>query len=544
MKARVAALTLALGANTAIFSSIARAATAPFIIDGPQRTYARSGSRLPTDGMAYKRRIVLLLISLTFIGAGLFWTTDNPFALRFQVGTLLLLGGVAGTLVTFIGLLLRSRIVPLRIAGLVLVATAVAIGTVLVWSLQRQRLLWCSDLSKTAWESDAAYLIELVPKAHPNAFAHGTRGTFTLASAALLTAASTGNTPMVEMAMVRLVASLQDGHSTIFPFQPATGFHMLPLQLSHFSDGWYVIDTSPTYSHLVGKQVLSIGDRSTDEAYAVVRPYIGADNGATAEDRAPWYLLCPEVLETIGISRKDDRVSFMVGDDAGHIEYATIAPVGLLTYLYWYFQPLQEWKHEPVQSSLPLYQQRVWDNYWSRYIPAERTMYVAFNQVRDKHGETFEQFGERVLRECDAQHADQLVIDVRNNSGGDNTIFADFITRLQTHRINQRGRLYLIIGRHTFSAAVNFTSAMELKTNAVLAGEDAGAGPNHYGDPKRYILPNSRLWVFVASRYHQWGAANDTRRTHEPSIRVTPTHRDYFGNRDPVLETILHRQAQ
>lgn len=28
------------------------------------------------------------------------------------------------------------------------------------------------------------------------------------------------------------------------------------------------------------------------------------------------------------------------------------------------------------------------------------------HQIRDKHGETFEQFGERVLQECDALQAD------------------------------------------------------------------------------------------------------------------------------------------
>ena len=45
------------------------------------------------------------------------------------------------------------------------------------------------------------------------------------------------------------------------------------------------------------------------------------------------------------------------------------------------------------------------------------------------------------------------------------------------------------------SSAVNFVSAMEAQTNAIFVGEEAGAGPNHYGDPKRYILPRSKLWV-------------------------------------------------
>jgi len=57
------------------------------------------------------------------------------------------------------------------------------------------------------------------------------------------------------MSLVKLVASLQDGHSTLFPFQPATGFRMLPLQIYLLGDGWYITDASPRYAHLVGKRI-------------------------------------------------------------------------------------------------------------------------------------------------------------------------------------------------------------------------------------------------------------------------------------------------
>lgn len=166
-------------------------------------------------------------------------------------------------------------------------------------------------------------------------------------------------------------------------------------------------------------------------------------------------------------------------------------------------------------------------------------MYVAFNQVRDQPGETFEQFGDWTLHFCEIHDARRLVFDVRNNSAGDNTIFRGFINRLRNSSMNERGKLYLIMGRHTFLAAVNFTSVIEAQTNAILVGEDAGAGPNHYGDPKRYMLPHSKLSEFIATRYHQCGQAGDNRRSHEPAIRVQISHSQFFAKDDPVMDMIL-----
>jgi len=51
--------------------------------------------------------------------------------------------------------------------------------------------------------------------------------------------------------------------------------------------------------------------------------------------------------------------------------------------------------------------------------------------VRDKSDEPFEAFGARVLDFCTMQNAQTLVIDLRNNSGGDNSIFGESIEKLR-----------------------------------------------------------------------------------------------------------------
>ena len=105
--------------------------------------------------------------------------------------------------------------------------------------------------------------------------------------------------------------------------------------------------------------------------------------------------------------------------------------------------------------------------------------------------------------------------------------------------LNQRSKLFTLIGRHTFSAAVNFATMLENETNTIFVGEPTGAGPNHYGDPKLIVLPHSKLIVFIATRRWQFGSASIDRREHSPTICVSVTHDDYFEGHDAMLDAAL-----
>jgi len=494
---------------------------------------------------ALKLRYATLTGSLSSAGALMFYWSDNPFRMSFVIGLCLIVAGLMLGVVSALLALARSRRLMFRMGGLVGGTFVVLFGALLVFFSVHCRLVVQPRLGIDEWRQDLAILGATIPRDHPNAFAHISPEQFNREFSDIKTQLASDSESQIEMSMVRLVALLQDGHSTLFPFQPATGFHMLPIQLYKFSDGWYITEASPRYQYLVGQRVLRIGAKSVEEVYTILHPFVGADNESTVKDRIPLYMICPEVLQAEGISPPaTNTVLFIVASPNGNASDANIEPVGLVRYLYWYFQPLQAWKHKPNESTLPLYRQQTWQNYWFRYLGSERTVYFAFNQVRDDSGETFETFGTRLLAFCRAHPVDRLIIDIRNNSGGDNTIFRPFIRDLAQSPLNQRGRLYTIIGRHTFSAAVNFTSALERETQTLFVGEPAGAGPNHFGDPHKYILPQSKLVVFLASRYHQWGDAADARRAHEPALEISISHTDYFANRDPVLESILHQSLE
>jgi hypothetical protein len=99
--------------------------------------------------------------------------------------------------------------------------------------------------------------------------------------------------------------------------------------------------------------------------------------------------------------------------------------------------------------------------------------------------------------------------------------------------------LVLLIGRQTFSAAMNFSTEVDLGTDAVFVGEPTGGRPNLYGDVRPVELPNSHILVQVSSIYWDFGGAADVRDWIAPDVPVSLGVSDLLAGRDPVLQAAI-----
>ena len=134
----------------------------------------------------------------------------------------------------------------------------------------------------------------------------------------------------------------------------------------------------------------------------------------------------------------------------------------------------------------------------------------------------------------------RLIVDVRLNGGGDNTTYGPLVDVLAAKKVNRRGRLYLLTGRATFSAAANFAAEIDRYTHALVVGEPTGGGVETYGDTFPVPLPTAGWTVHVAARYHERKKSpGDRRLAVEPDVRVELTSAQYFAGLDPVLARAL-----
>jgi C-terminal processing protease CtpA/Prc len=113
---------------------------------------------------------------------------------------------------------------------------------------------------------------------------------------------------------------------------------------------------------------------------------------------------------------------------------------------------------------------------------------------------------------------------------------------LQRH--DRPGRLVVLIGRTTFSAAANLIAELEASTGATFVGEPSGGSPNLYGDPAPATLPHSG-WSFHAAAI-RWvkSTEGDARLALEPDVPVPVRAADFFAGRDAALERVLALAAE
>jgi hypothetical protein len=195
---------------------------------------------------------------------------------------------------------------------------------------------------------------------------------------------------------------------------------------------------------------------------------------------------------------------------------------------------------DTVDAPMPLYLRNCDVPYWFEYLPDSRAVYFQFNGVADQPRESLADFSARLFTFIDNHDVTKLIIDLRWNGGGNTFLVQPLLHRLiGCTKINQPGCLYVIIGRGTFSAAQNTTTAIERETNAIFVGEPSGSRPNFIGETIPFQLPYSKTLVNVADLYWETSWPFDCRPWVAPELYAPPTFDSYSRNEDPALDAIL-----
>ncbi len=402
------------------------------------------------------------------------------------------------------------------------------------------------DLTPEQWREDLRFLSDEMPKRFINFDDFVDGEAFAAAVADLDKRIPSLTRDQVILEMMRVVALANAGHTLIRPWQPAVGWRVLLLRLYVFDDGVYVTHASRKHRRAVGSRVLKIGDADIDRILKETRPYIAADNDAHAKQEF-CRLIAPfaEAFHAFGYTDTPSRTRFLLEDDEGTRFAIDVKPLPIAS----------------LSASLSLWPMYVYrggirppagiadsnNRYGFEFWEDSKTVYFRFSGVQDNpQGETIAEFAERLRKFVDARDFDRLIVDIRHNTGGDNTLAKPLVELLRTHeRINRRGRLFVVIDRETFSAAVSFATALERRTKAIFVGEPSGGMPNTIGDSDApMVLPNSKLIARFSWRYWQQSAPEDMRRWIFPDVPVSLTHRDYFSGRDPAVEAILDHQPE
>jgi Peptidase family S41 len=385
---------------------------------------------------------------------------------------------------------------------------------------------------------DVRAAAELYEATHPAPFHAVTRARYRAAVASLERRAGTltPNQLLVELMRLGALPGVRDGHGGIYPLDSAHSrmLHLLPIRLYRFPEGVHVV-AEVGRRGLVGDRVVSIAGVPVEQALRRIRPLVPADNEWSRDARALQWLLVTEVLNGLGLADAAGRQTLVLAKRGAGRRTVQLDPV-----------PRSRWAaafpdlfHPLVVPALPRRAAPAFlsrrDRPWHTELLANgRVAYAAYN-VTDDSSELARELGRLAARPA----VNRVVLDLRLNPGGNLFTYAPLLALLRGPSVDRPGRLYVLVGRSTFSAAALLATELDRTTGAIFVGEPTGGSPDVYADPAAQNLPVSGWNFLVATKYWQMARPRDSRLAIAPELRATMSLADFIAGRDPVLARAL-----
>ncbi|HEX8368495.1 MAG TPA: hypothetical protein VF604_08135 [Pyrinomonadaceae bacterium] len=323
----------------------------------------------------------------------------------------------------------------------------------------------------------------------------------------------------------RLVSRVGDGHTGLgwnwfFP--------RVPMNLFWFGKELRVTKVSPKFPRLNGARLTKIGGTSVEKIYEQSREYIpqGETEQFTLSGSA-WNFTYPIFLKHLGVTRDAESAVYEFVDSKGKRFSLEMKGEARAAETDW----LAPYKQAPLSLQKPE------APFYFEYLADAKTVYVNFRWYPRRP--EFAKFSKELFEFIDKNTVEKLVFDMRQNGGGDYTRGRDFFIKplKERKKFAERGRLFVIAGRVTYSAGMTNTADFRKEFNAVIVGEPTGARPVGYMEGRYFMLPNSHLHGGVSIELAKFAEADTPGVL--PDKLIEPDWKSYQNGRDTALEWIL-----
>jgi hypothetical protein len=306
----------------------------------------------------------------------------------------------------------------------------------------------------TALRADLRAAWTAIQRYHPAPFHKTDRATFVRAFEALDRRLPSLSRADGFASLSRFVALVGEAHTGLdLGGDTPAKFHTFGLKLYPYADGVAVQAAQPALRDLAGARLLAIDGVPVDDVIRRVTPYAHASNAMTVRWVLP-FLLRPEILHAAGVTREPlaATMRFTLADGTRAERRITPAePAALAGFNPFRLGPATDWVDaRPASAPVPLYLRHPDRPYWFEVDDATRTLYIQDNLVVSHGEETLSAFFTRAIAAAHDRGVERVVLDLRLNGGGDNTLLDPIVTALAADPVvNRRDRFFVILGRQT-----------------------------------------------------------------------------------------------
>ncbi len=334
--------------------------------------------------------------------------------------------------------------------------------------------------------------------------------------------------------LMRLTQEVGDGKSDGHTSVPLWNRESLnyPIKIFDFDGELRVISTDKKNKGLLGKILKSIDGTPIEDVYKKVSeltPF--TENKLSSMDRTCSYMMNSEILEAINVTKSIVQAEFKFIDDNGKYESIILKSYNKKT-----LAGLKRKTLSVLHPDINRPEESKFNNLWFTSLNNSNTIFINFKKYPSE--KDMNEFSESVYNYIEMNKSKNLIIDLRDNYGGDFFMGSILISWLNaTDFINWKSKVYVLTNRATYSAAMVNAVQFRQLLNAKVVGEPTGANPNGYQDLGQFNLPNSKLLITYTKRLFR--LQNTNTKGVQPDILITPKWEHYNNGVDEVLNWVL-----
>ena len=296
----------------------------------------------------------------------------------------------------------------------------------------------------------------------------------------------------VVMDLMRLTRKIGDGHTSVSLSNVET--NNFPFEIQQFGNDWRIVKIAKPFAHLLGTQLIAVDETPI----AIVTQKVGEvaqfiENPHSKIIRTAQYFPISEVLFELKLIKQKDKATFSFKKDDGTVFTETLAISDISD---------ESVEYEKLTISVPEIknpQDTSFEDFWYAPISGTSGLYIHFESYPPF--EKMMQIAEEMVGYIFQNNIRELVIDLRNNGGGDLYVGLVLANALNlADPVDWQSGVYVLADKVTFSAAASNTALFRELLNAKIVGEPTGSNPTGFQDMDTFELPNSKLVVCYSKR--------------------------------------------
>jgi len=345
------------------------------------------------------------------------------------------------------------------------------------------------------------------------------------------------------------LAELGDSHTLINPINIKSD--QLAIELEWLKDGLFVSNSK--YKQIQkGDKVLKIGDMEYEEILQFMKSIIPAENEYLRKQRASAFLTHEFFLRAMSVL-DGDSVTIVTKRDNEKLLHELILKSSSDINI-------------SNEDTSGWYDWKIYDKYNIGY----------FELRESKIDSDYEKEVKNFFEEVNRQRIKTILIDIRENSGGNSDVMIPFIEHLSVkefnsygvitkfsktassqrgyHKVNgldevtngkvknnhrtplYSGDIYILTGPKTYSSGTVFAVQLHDVGLATIIGEPTGGSPSHYGDFIEIALPYSNIPVAIShKKFIRPQKSYDPANTLYPNIMIERTRDEIIKAKDIQL---------